>query len=331
MTARDITATVMKDMLPVLNNWQLAKLESSLVAVLANVEVKVIEGACEPAADDNSQLVKLFLAAKSVEGCSPRTVSYYESTLSKALAAMGKHASVVTTNDLRQYLHEYPLKHGAGNVTVDNVRRVLSSFFSWLEDEDHIVKSPARRIHKIRACVPVKKTYGDEDLERLRDHCAKARDLAMVDFLTSTGVRVGELVGLDRASVDLERRECVVLGKGNKQRVVYFDARTKVHLERYLATRCDDCPALFVSLAKPYRRLEVSGVEERLRVLGGEAGVERVHPHKFRRTLATRAIDKGMPIEQVQRLLGHQKIDTTMIYAMVDQNNVRISHQRYIC
>ena len=331
MTAHDVIATITKDMLSVLNNWQLAKLESSLAAALVNVEMRVIEGTCRPDADGNEQLVERFLAAKSVEGCSPRTVSYYESTLGRALAAMGKHASLITTNDLRQYLYEYPLQHGAGNVTVDNVRRVLSSFFSWLAAEDHIVKSPTRRIHKIRACVPVKKTYGDEDLERLCDHCSKARDLAMVVFLTYIGVRVGELVGLDRASVDLERRECVVLGKGNKQRVVYFDARTKVHLERHLATRCDDCPALFVSLAKPYRRLEVSGVEERLRVLGGEAGVERVHPHKFRRTLATRAIDKGMPIEQVQRLLGHQKIDTTMIYAMVDQSNVRISHQRYIC
>ena len=331
MTADDITALVMKDMLPLLNNWQLTKLEESLQAVLATVMVTETTGVHEPSAKENGQLVSMFLAAKSVEGCSRRTISYYESTLVRALSTIDKHASLITTADLREYLHEYPLQHGAGNTTVDNVRRVISSFFSWLEDEDHIVKSPARRIHKIRSCIPIKKTYRDEDLEHLRDHCAKVRDLAMVDFLTSTGVRVGELVGLDRCNVDMDRRECVVLGKGNKQRVVYFDARAKVHLEAYLASRCDDSPALFVSLTRPHRRLEVSGVEERLRILGEAAGVEHVHPHKFRRTLATRAIDKGMPIEQVQRLLGHQKIDTTMIYAMVDQNNVRASHQRYIC
>ena len=331
MNADDLATLVLNDMVSVLNNWQLAKLRSTLDNVFSRVEVIAAKADAAPPASENDQLVKAFLAAKRVEGCSARTVSYYETTLNKALRALDKHASLITTDDLRVYLHEYPLAHGASNVTVDNIRRVLSTFFSWLEDEDHIVKSPVRRIRKIRACKPVKRAYRDEELERLRDHCERERDLAMVDFLTSTGVRVGELVGLDRSSVDMSRRECVVLGKGNKQRIVYFDARTKVHLQRYLSLRSDSCPALFVSLANPNKRLEISGVESRLRKLGKDAGVERVHPHKFRRTMATRAIDKGMPIEQVQRLLGHQKIDTTLMYAMVDQNNVRHSHRKFVC
>ena len=331
MTANDLATLVLNDIVSALNNWQLAKLKKTLETVFSQIDVITKKADEAPLASENEQLLRAFLAAKRVEGCSARTVSYYESTLSKALSAMGKHASLVTTDDLREYLHEYPLARGASNATVDNVRRVLSTFFSWLEDEDHIVKSPVRRIRKIRSCRTVKKTYCDEELERLRDHCERERDLAMIDFLSSTGVRVGELVGLNRSHVDMSRRECIVLGKGNKQRVVYFDARTKVHLQQYLELRDDDCPALFVSLSNPIRRLEISGVESRLRMLGKEAGVDRVHPHKFRRTMATRAIDKGMPIEQVQRLLGHQKIDTTLMYAMVDQNNVRHSHRKYVC
>jgi len=288
MTVDDTAALILKDMLPTLNNWQLKRLVNSLHTALANV--KVIETPASRAfpEEENNQLIRSFLAAKSVEGCSARTISYYESTLCKALASMDKDASLITTHDLRRYLHDYPQNHEAGNRTVDNVRRVLSSFFSWLEDEDYIVKSPARRIHKIRSCISVKKAYDDEDLERLRDHCEEMRDLAMIGFLSSTGVRVGELVGLNRSDVDMDRRECVVLGKGNKQRVVYFDARTKVHLEAYLTTRHDGSPALFASLTQPVRGLKVSGVEERLKMLGREAGVECVHPHKFRRTLATR-------------------------------------------
>ena len=192
------------------------------------------------------------------------------------------------------------------------------------------MKSPVRRIHKIKSARTVKETYTDEALERMRDNCENLRDLAIIDMLASTGMRVGELVGLNRADVDFESRECIVFGKGSKERPVYFDARTKIHLKNYLDSRTDDDPALFVSLLKPHCRLKISGVEIRLRELGRKLGITKVHPHKFRRTLATRAIDKGMPIEQVQKLLGHSKIDTTMQYAMVDQNNVKLSHRKYI-
>lgn len=280
--------------------------------------------------DDNRHLVSVFLAAKRVEGCSEKTVRYYDSTIRNVLTAVCKEIKQITTDDLRMYLDDYQKQSGASKVTIDNIRRILSSFFSWLEDEDYIVKSPVRRIHKVKTCKTVKETYSDEALELMRDNSECLRDLAIIDILASTGMRVGELVRLNRGDIDFENRECIVLGKGNKQRKVYFDARTKIHLQSYLRMRPDDNEALFVSLQKPYDRLQISGVEIRLRELGRKLEINKVHPHKFRRTLATMAIDKGMPIEQVQQLLGHQSVDTTLQYAMVNQNNVKLSHKRYI-
>jgi len=280
--------------------------------------------------NDTENFVKIFLAAKRVEGCSEKTVRYYDSTIRNVLTAISKEVKTVTTDDLRMYLDDYQNRSGASKVTIDNIRRILSSFFSWLEDEDYIVKSPVRRIHKVKTCKTVKETYSDEALELMRDNAECIRDHAIIDLLASTGMRVGELVKLNRDDIDFESRECVVLGKGNKQRKVYFDARTKIHLQNYFRTRDDDCEALFVSLQKPYSRLLISGVEIRLRELGRKLEINKVHPHKFRRTLATMAIDKGMPIEQVQQLLGHQSVDTTLQYAMVNQNNVKISHHRFI-
>lgn len=275
-------------------------------------------------------LLTLFLTAKEVEGCSSKTISYYESTLRHMTDTVAKPYTQMTSDDLREYLNNYENERNAGKVTIDNIRRIMSSFFAWLEDEDYIVKSPVRRIHRVKTAVVAKETLSDENLETLRDECDTLRDLAVVDILASTGMRVGELVGLDIADVNLQERECLVTGKGNKQRPVYFDARTKLHLTAYLRSRADNNPALFVSLNGSGDRISIGGVESRLRQLGKKAGVNRVHPHKFRRTLATHAIDKGMPIEQVQKLLGHARIDTTMHYAMVNQSNVKASHRRYL-
>lgn len=278
----------------------------------------------------NDELASQFISAKRIEGCSKKTLNYYENTIHAFLDVISKELHDVTTNEIRKYLSDFQAKRNSSKTTIDNVRRILSSFFSWLEDEDYIVKSPVRRIHKVRSELTVKETISDEHLEKLRDTCREVRDLAMIDFLVSTGVRVGELVTLNRNDIDFNERQCVVLGKGNKERTVYFNARAKVHLQNYLATRTDANPALFVSLSAPNNRLTISGVETRLRQLGKQAKVCRIHPHKFRRTLATMAIDKGMPIEQVQRLLGHCKIDTTLHYAMVNQTNVRIAHRKFL-
>lgn len=281
-------------------------------------------------AEPGQDLLALFLTAKEVEGCSPKTIAYYESTLQHMSTTLAKPYTQVESDDLRRYLNDYEINRGSSKVTIDNIRRIMSSFFSWLEDEDYIVKSPVRRIRRVKTAQVTKEVLSDEELEVLRDACESKRDLAIVDLLASTGMRIGELVRLDRKDVDLNERECLVMGKGNKQRLVYFDARAKLHLTEYLASRADKSPALFVALDSSARRITVGSIELRLRGLGRRAGINRVHPHMFRRTLATHAIDKGMPIEQVQKLLGHAKIDTTMYYAMVNQNNVKASHRKYL-
>lgn len=315
-------------MLNVLDNEQLNQLRKVLEYTFRNVSVT--ENGSVHTESSNQMLIDNFIAAKKVEGCSDKSISYYKSTINNALMNIEKEVIHITTDDLRSYLNKYQEKSGASKVTVDNIRRILSSFFSWLEEENYIVKSPVRRIHKVKVGKTVKETYTDEALEQMRDHCSNVRDIALIDLLASTGMRVGELVRLNKNDIDYQNRECIVTGKGDKQRKVYFDARTKIHLQKYINSRTDTNAALFVSLLAPNERLQISGVEKRLRRLGRELNIPKVHPHKFRRTLATMAIDKGMPIEQVQHLLGHQSLDTTLQYAMVNQNNVKLSHHKFI-
>lgn len=314
----------------VLNNEQMGLLHKVLENVFLGKEIRGLKKLGMSNASSNKALLQWFLEAKRVEGCSEKSIGYYRTTLEMMLQKMDKAIKQIETEDLRAYLSMYQQNSKASKVTLDNIRRILSSFFSWLEDENYILKSPARRIHKIRTGHTVKATYIDEELEMMRDHCATIRDLAIIDILASTGMRVGELTKLNIENVDFIKRECIVLGKGDKERKVYFDAKTKIHLKRYLDERTDYNEALFVTLNQPYERLKISGVEIRLRALGRKLNIGKVYPHKFRRTLATRAIDKGMPIEQVQVLLGHTKIDTTLQYAMVSQNNVKLAHQKFI-
>lgn len=317
---------IQQKMLPYLNNEQLIALREALQNAFQGVSVEATASVTMPTPD----APHAFIAAKRIEGCSEKTLAYYQKTIKAMLFAVGKTPQQVTTDDLRVYLTTYQLERRSSKVTIDNIRRILSSFFSWLEDENFIVKSPVRRIHKVKTAKTVKDTYTDEALELMRDNCTTVRDLAMIDLLASSGMRVGELVALNRDDINFNERECVVFGKGNKERLVYFDARTKIHLQNYLESRTDNNPALFVSIRAPHRRLLIGGVEVRLRELGRRLKLPKVHPHKFRRTLATSAIDKGMPIEQVQQLLGHQKIDTTLHYAMVKQQNVKLAHRKFI-
>lgn len=307
-----------------------ARLESVLHQVFENYNITKRLTTKEQQDEDNLAMLNMFVSAKKVEGCSERSLKYYESTIKKMLTIVNKRLQEITTNDLRDYLCDVKETRNTSKVTIDNIRRIFSSFFSWLEEEDYIVKSPVRRIHKVRTDTLIKEIISDESLEQLRDSCREIRDLAMIDLLASTGMRVGELVNMNINDVDFQERQCIVFGKGSKERVVYFNARTKIHLQNYLNSRNDDNPALFISLRQPFNRLSINGVEVRLRKLGRELKMLKIHPHKFRRTLATTAIDRGMPIEQVQRLLGHVKIDTTLQYAMVNQQNVKISHRRFI-
>lgn len=321
----------MEDKIVIILNEMSEYLSISQMKKLQEVILKVFSD-CEATKQDisNEDFLKLFLDAKKVEGCSERTIQYYKVTIEHLLRNNDTLVRKVTTEEMREYLSDYQKINNCSNTTIDNIRRNISSFFSWLEEEDYILKSPMKRIHKIRTKTVVKSVISDESIERLRDNCSSKRDKAIIDLLYSTGIRVGELVNLNIGDIDLEGRECVVYGKGNKERKVYFDAKAKVHLIDYIESRDDDNEALFVTLDAPHDRLKISGVEIRLRQLGRKLNLEKIHPHKFRRSMATRAIDKGMPIEQVQKILGHSQIDTTMQYAMVNQNNVKNSHQKYI-
>lgn len=326
----EIISIVKSEMLNHLNAQQMDRLNKVLEHVLWDVVVSKEESTPVQSYLTNEELVTNFLDAKYLEGCSSKTIKYYRSTISNMLGDINKSAMAITTDDIRKYLTDYQKINDCSRSNLDNIRRIFSSFFMWLENENYILKSPVRRIHKIRTTKPVKETIADESMEIMRDNVAHPRDLAIIDMLASTGMRVGKLCKLNRNDVNFESQECVVLGKGDKERIVYFDARAKVHLQNYLQSRQDNNPALFVSLLKPYKRLQVPGVETRLRQLGRRLDINQIHPHKFRRTLATKAIDKGMPIEQLQTLLGHSQINTTMEYAIVNQTNVKSSHKKYI-
>lgn len=323
-----LISDVLFEMKPLVDGLQLKQLETALQKALASYEV--LEANDSQSEHRTNDLLSLFISAKRVEGCSERTLDYYRRTIETMQRSIKGDVRRITTEKLRDYLASYQSERAVGKVTIDNMRRILSSFFSWLEDEDFILKSPVKRIHKVKTIKRVKETFTDEELETMRDASPSLRDLALIDLLTSTGMRVGEVTLLNRSDIDFENRECVVLGKGGKERTVYFDARTKIHLEQYLEHRDDQNPALFVALRGNHTRLGIGGIESRLRKLGQELGIEKLHPHKFRRTLATMAIDKGMPVEQLQCLLGHQRIDTTLQYAMVKQSNVKLAHRRYL-
>ena len=314
-----------------LDNSQRIKLKEILTEICLNYNIEILEQSQKQEIQkNNEEILNKFISSKEIEGCSVRTLKYYKDNISKMLDTVNLPINEITTETLRNYLSNYKNNSTAGMVTIDNIRRTLSSFFAWLENEDYIIKSPVRRIHKVKAIKKVKETLTDENLEKLRDTCSNVRDLAILELLISTGMRVGEITRLNISDMNFQERSCIVLGKGNSEREVYFSAKSKMYIKKYLETRTDDNEALFVSLIKPYNRLGISGIEILIRNLGKDANINKVHPHKFRRTMATMAIDKGMPIEQVQKLLGHIKIDTTMEYAMVNQNNVKNSHRKYI-
>ena len=318
---QQIISEVVQQMLPHLDNAQMQQLQKVLENTLFGCEITAQTEKKDM--NDNQKLIDAFVSAKRIEGCSEKTLKYYRTTIEMMVASTDKGIRHIQTEDLRSYLTDYQSKNQSSRVTIDNIRRILSSFFSWLEDEDYILKSPVRRIHKVKTATNIKETYTD-------DNCTELRDLAMIDMLASTGMRIGEMVLLNKADINFNERECVVFGKGDKERIVYFDARTKIHLQNYIDSRMDDNPALFVTLRSPHERIKIGGIESRLREMGKQLDIPKVHPHKFRRTLATMAIDKGMPIEQLQKLLGHKRIDTTLQYAMVKQSNVKLAHKKYI-
>lgn len=271
-----------------------------------------------------------FLVRKRVEGRSERTIEQYNLHLRRMLQYLNKPVGEITDSDLFAYITMYKRQRGVSNVYLDNIRLVCSSFFGWLNAKGYIGKNPASGLDPIKAEKRIKKPLSDTELEILRRKCVLERDIALIEFLYSTGVRVSELVALNRRDIDFEEMKVVVYGKGAKEREAYLTAAACIHLKAYLASRTDAGEALFVSLKSPHDRLTVSGVEEMLRKLGRSTGISKVHPHRFRRTMATNILNKGMPIEEVKEILGHVKLDTTLIYCQVSKENVRHHHRKYM-
>lgn len=318
----NIIKLIANEMVKYLNNFQMSKLNEVLYKTINFDYSDNIS---------NKEYLERFISAKKLEGISNKTLINYKRYVLKMYDSINKDIRIIDANDIRKFLTEYQNKTGCINSSMENIRCSLASFFSWLEREDYILKSPIKKIHKIKSDIKLKEIYSDESIEKLRNICGNKRNLAIIDLLISSGIRVSELVRINISDLNFDNCSCKVFGKGNKEREVYFDAKTKLHIQEYLNSRSDNESALFISNIKPHKRIGTRAVEMMLHKLAKKINLNDVYPHKFRRTLATKAIDKGMPIEQVQKLLGHTKIDTTLHYAQVSQSNVKISHHKYIC
>ena len=271
-------------------------------------------------------MIKCYLGALSVQCRSEKTLARYEYIIKRMMEHVGVPTRQITVYHLRNYLAAEKAR-GISDSTLEGLRQVFSAYFNWLQRESLIERNPTANLGAIKKALKVKKTYTDIDIEKLINVCHSVRDKAIIHFLASTGCRISEMTGLDRDAVDLERLECVVHGKGNKERTVFLSPVAGMWLAEYLEGRKDDHPALFVSRLKA--RLNPGGVREMLNVLAAEAGVEHVHPHKFRRTLATDLARHGMPIQEIAALLGHERIDTTMTYVVRDKETIRSNVRRY--
>lgn len=272
--------------------------------------------------------LNMFLARKKSEGKTDNTINQYNLYLGMMLQWLNKEIKNITEDDLIYYLAIYKKTRGVSNGYLDHIRLVFSSFFGWMNAKGHIPKNPAKGMEPIKSVKKIKKPFTDEELEIMRRACEKERDLAIIEVLYSTGIRVSELTSLNRNDVDFLGKEIIVFGKGQKERATYLNATAYVHLKKYLSERTDSNAALFVSQKYPYDRLSVAGVEKVIKDIGNRMGIEKAHPHRFRRTMATNILKRGMPIEEVKELLGHTKLDTTMIYCTVSKANVKLSHQK---
>lgn len=278
--------------------------------------------------DIDTKAIQNFFVTKKVEGASDKTLTYYSYVIRKFLSKVSKSIVDITKDDIKYYIAYRSMNDNISKCTQDNELRVLKSFFAWLTAEDFIPKNPALNIKAIKQDQIIKTAFTEIELEKLRRSCKSKRDLALVDFLYSTGARVSEVEGCDISSIDND--EVKVFGKGNKERIVFLNAKAKLTLSEYLNERTDTNPALFISDRKPFNRLSKSSIEKIIRQIGADAGVDNVHPHRFRRSCATVALNRGMPLEQVQQMLGHSKITTTTIYAKSAKENVKESHRRYV-
>lgn len=276
------------------------------------------------------QEIRLFLDRKKLEGRSDGTIKQYELHLSKMLKYINKPVIDITEYDLFSYLMMYKNSRNVSNVYLDIIRRTFSSFFGWLCRKGYIQKNPAEGLDAIKSEKKIKKPLSDTELEMLRRSCETKRDIALLEFLYSTGVRVSELTVLEKKDINFSKMDVVVYGKGAKEREVYLTPTACMYLDEYISSRKDNEEALFVSIRYPNKRMSKAGVEARLKEIGRRAGVDNVHPHRFRRTMATNILSKGMPIEEVRQILGHSKLDTTMIYCEIKKESIKHHHKKYM-
>lgn len=324
----EFVTKVLAIMMSMVTQEQCGELKSALYMALQDYE---LEKRCTELLDMDTGYIhymQLFLARKKTEGKSERTIDLYKLHLTRMLQILNIPVDKITENDLFVYLAKYKKDNNVSNAYLDNIRLVFSSFFGWLNAKGYIPKNPTAGLEPIKVEKKIKQPFSDEELEKLRRICTQERDLALIEFLYSTGVRVSELVALNRKDIDFYGKNVVVYGKGSKERETYLNASSCLHLKAYLDGRTDGNEALFVSERAPHTRITVAGVEKILRRIGKDAGVTKVHPHRFRRTMATNVLKKGMPLEEVKELLGHTKLDTTMIYCTISKDNVKHSHQR---
>ena len=326
---QELIRGIVSDMRHSLNQKQITELNRVLINRLEFVEILGKELSYEQDVEkENRRLVDLFVDAKRLQGRSPKTILFYEETIRRLLKFADKPILLITTQDVRAFLLNCHDTMKAKSV--NNLKRNLSSFFQWLENEEYILKNPVKRIGNIKVPKEIKKPFSITEMEKLRMACDTLRLRAMVEFLLSSGVRLSELVSLNIDDIDMQDRSCIVMGKGAKQREVFFNERTMIHLKKYLDNREDNNPALWVSEMAPHNRLGQSGVGTDIRLLGERAGVEDVHPHRFRRTMASYAVGHGMKIEQVRVLLGHESIETTQLYAIADNEDIKHAHKKYL-
>ncbi len=323
----DIVSTMQTE----LNDEQLRKLENVLYIKLHGMELHKEVTDVVVVEDEWERMLKIFLASKRVENCSEGTISGYRRCIQKFHDALpGKKISEISPMDVRWYLGIFAENHNASPCYLDNMRRIFSSFFGWLLAEEYINSNPLKRVSKIKVPKKVKRTYTGEEREMLKCHAKCERDVALLDFLYSTALRVGEVTSVDRKDVDFRTRGITVYGKkGKKERIVYINEECAYHLKNYLDSRKDDNPALFVTNLKPHNRMSIGAIQRVLKNLGRENGVH-CHPHKYRRTLLTDGANRGVPLQELQYYAGHVNTQTTMEYINIDQKSIKSSYDKLL-
>lgn len=309
---------------------QANRVKTALYVVLDKYEIT--QRSTEVRVSDNSWTddLRRFCERKQLSGKSDGTIGRYKYILTKVLGYINKPVAEVTEGDLNDYIEKYKMFRQVSNCTLEGTRLCISSFFTWLHERGFIPRNPSRGIDPIKVPKTVKRAYSDEELEKIKQACKNLRDKAIVEFLYTTGVRISEMTALNRDDICIKEKTIIVYGKGAKEREVYLTDVSSMYLSAYLFQRKDNSEALFVSDKKPYKRLSASGVRGMLKAIGKRTGIDKVHPHRFRTTCATNLLRKGMPIEEVSQILGHEKLDTTRLYALVDKDKVKADHRRYM-